>query len=86
MQSCDDSNEVISIKIEEQQEVHIKEEDGPIAILVSSIKDEPVVSPPTFHWYLRLRSVIVLFSLTAFPHKSAPYCEWKWSVYIYRVC
>jgi hypothetical protein len=43
--------------------VRIKEEVDPIAILVSSIKDEPEVSPQTFHHYLELPSVIVLFYL-----------------------
>jgi len=63
VQSCDDSNEVISIKIEEEQEICIRQEDEPIAISFSSIKDEPEVSPQTFHWYLGLPYVIVLFSL-----------------------
>jgi hypothetical protein len=66
--------------------VHIKEEVEPIAISFSSIKEEPEVIQQTFHQYLGLPSVIVPFFLSAFPHKSVPYGEWKWSVYIYRVC
>lgn len=48
VQSSDDGNEVISIIIE-GEEIHIKEEDEPIALLFSSIKYEPEVSPRTFH-------------------------------------
>ena len=81
MLSSDDSNEVITIKIVGEV-VRIKEEDEPTTILFSSIKDEPGVSPQTFHQYLILPSVIVLFSLPVFPHKSAPYGNWKWCVYI----
>jgi len=51
MQSSDDSNEVITIKIVGEA-VHIKEEVEPIALSFSSIKDEPEVSPHTFHPYL----------------------------------
>ena len=51
VRSSDDSIEVINIKIE-GEEIHIKEEDEPIAISFSSIKDEPEVSPQTFHRYL----------------------------------
>ena len=51
MQSSDDSNEVITIKIVGEA-VHIKEEVEPIALSFSSIKDEPEVSPQTFHQYL----------------------------------
>jgi hypothetical protein len=58
VQSSDDSIEVIRIKIE-KEEIHIKEEVEPIAISFSSIKDEPEVSPQTFHRYLRLPSVIM---------------------------
>jgi hypothetical protein len=56
----------------EEKEIHIKEEDETIAVSSSSIKDEPEVSPQTFHHYLRLPSVIVLCSLSAVPHKTAP--------------
>ena len=49
MRSSDDSNEVISVKIE-REEICIKEEVEPIAISCSSIKDEREVSPQTFHW------------------------------------
>jgi len=51
VQSSDDSNEVITIKIVGEA-VHIKEEVEPIALSFSSIKDEPEVSPQTFHQYL----------------------------------
>ena len=60
VRSSDDSNEVISIKIE-REEICIKEEVEPIAISCSSIKDEPEVSPQTFHRYLGLPSVIMPF-------------------------
>ena len=84
MQSSGDGNEVISIKIE-GEEIRVKGEDGSISILFSSINDEHVVIPQTFHQYLELPSVIVTFCLSAFPHKSTPYGEWKCAVYIYRV-
>jgi hypothetical protein len=42
--SSDDSNEVITIKVIGEV-VRIKEEDEPIAIMFSSIKEEPEVSP-----------------------------------------
>ena len=48
VQSSDDSNEVITIKIVGKA-VLIKEEVEPIALSFSSIKDEPEVSPQTFH-------------------------------------
>ena len=48
VQSSDDSNEVTTIKIVGEA-VHIKEEVEPIALSFSSIKDEPEVSPQTFH-------------------------------------
>ena len=51
VQSSDESNEVITIKIVGEA-VHIKEEVEPIALLFSSMKDEPEVSPQTFHQYL----------------------------------
>jgi hypothetical protein len=66
---ADDSSSVVSFKIEEE-EIHLKEEEAPIALL-SSIKDEPEVSPQTFHQYIGFLSVILPFSLPAFPHKSA---------------
>jgi len=50
VQSADDSNEVITIKIVGDV-VHIKEEEEPIAISFSSVKDEPEVSPQTFHQF-----------------------------------
>ena len=67
VQSSGDGNEVMSIKIE-GDEIHIKEEDEPISTSFSSVKDEPEVSPQTFHQYLELPSVIVTFCLSAFPH------------------
>jgi hypothetical protein len=82
--SSNDGNEVITLKIVGEV-VRIKEEVDPIAILVSSIKDEPEVSPQTFHHYLGLPSVIVPFCLSVFPHNSGPCDEWKCSVYIYKV-
>jgi hypothetical protein len=85
VQSSDDSNEVIAIKIVGEV-VRIKEEDEPIAISFSTIKDEPEVSPQTFHQYLVLPSVIMPFCPSAFPHKSAPYGKWNWSVCMFRVC
>jgi hypothetical protein len=56
--SSDDRNEVIIIKIVGGV-VRIKEEDEPIAISFSSIKEEPEVSPQTFHQYVRLPSIIM---------------------------
>src|SRR5215469_2362149 len=69
--SSDDHNEVISIKIK-GEEICIKEEDDPIAISVSSIKDEPEVSPQTFHRYLRLPSVIMMFVCLPFHINQLP--------------
>jgi hypothetical protein len=83
-QSADDSSSVVSFKIEDE-DIHVKEEEEPIALL-STIKVEPEVSPQTFHQYIGLLTVILPFCLPAFTHKSA-YCgKWKWAVYIYRVC
>jgi hypothetical protein len=65
VQCSDDSNEVITIKIVGEV-VRIKEEDEPIAISFSSIKEEPEVSPQTFHQYLGMPSVIMPFCLPAF--------------------
>jgi hypothetical protein len=65
-----DSSSVVSFKIEEE-EMNIKEEEDPLAIPISSIKDEPEVSPQTFHQYIELLSVILLFCLPSFTHKSA---------------
>jgi hypothetical protein len=81
VQSSGGGNEFINIKIE-WEEIRTKEEDEPIAISFCSIKDEPEVSPQTFHQYLGLPSLIMTFCLSAFPHKSAPYGEWKCSVYV----
>jgi hypothetical protein len=62
--SADDSNAVISTKIEE--EMCMKGEDEAIAISFSSVKDKPEVSPQTYHQYIRLPSVIMPFCLPAF--------------------
>ena len=78
--SSDDSNEVMSIKIEEE-EICIKEEDEPIAVSFSAIKDEPEVSPQTFHWYQRLPSVIMPFVRLPFHIKQLPVVNGM--VYIY---
>jgi hypothetical protein len=64
VQSSDDSNDAITIKIVGDL-VRIKEEDEPIAISFSSIKDEPEVSPQTFHQYLELPFVNMPFCLLA---------------------
>jgi hypothetical protein len=60
VQSADVGSSVVSFKIEEE-ELQIKEEEEPIALL-SSIKDEPEVSPQTFHQYIELLSVILPLS------------------------
>jgi hypothetical protein len=49
--SSGDGNEVITLKIVGEV-VQVKEEVDPIALSFSSIKDEPEVSPQTFHHYL----------------------------------
>ena len=79
--SSDDSNEVMSIKIEEE-ELCIKEEDEPIAVSFSSIKDEPEVSPQTFHWYLRLLSVIMQFVCLPFHIKQLPVVNGMVCIYL----
>jgi hypothetical protein len=61
VQCCDDSNAVISIKIEPEE---------PIAISFSSIKDEPEVSLDISAIY----SIAV--SNYAFPNTSAQYGKW----------
>src|SRR5215510_16050454 len=76
VQYCDDSSEggvqyfddidgEMSIKIEEE-EMQIKEEEEPIAIAFPPIKDEPEVSPQTFHQYIGLLSVIMSFVCLTF--------------------
>ena len=50
VQSADDSNDVTTLKIVGEV-VRIKEEEEPIALLFSSIKEEPEVSPQTFHQF-----------------------------------
>jgi len=79
--SSDDSNEVMSIKIEEE-EIRIKEEDEPIAVSFSSIKDEPEVSPQIFHRYLRLPSVIMLFVCLPFHIKQLPVVNGMVCIYL----
>jgi hypothetical protein len=61
VQSAANSNAAISIKIEEE-EICIKEADEPIAGSFSSVKDEPEVSPQTFHQYIGLLSNYVFLS------------------------
>jgi hypothetical protein len=63
VQSSDES-EVITINIVGEV-VRIKEEDEPIAISFSSIKEEPEVCPQAFHQYLGLPSVIMPFCMPA---------------------
>jgi hypothetical protein len=53
VQSADGSNPVSSITGEEQ--IRIKEDEDPLAIPISSIKDEPEVSPQTLHQYIALQ-------------------------------
>ena len=79
--SSDDSNEFMSIKIEEE-EICIKEEDEPIAVSFSSIKDEPEVSPQTFHRYLRLPSIIMPFVCLPFHIKQFPVVNGMVCIYL----
>jgi hypothetical protein len=62
VQSTDDSSSVVRIKTEEE-EIQIKEEEEPIAISFSPIKDEPEVSPQTFHQHIRLLSIFAFLSV-----------------------
>jgi hypothetical protein len=71
VQSSDDNIEVTSISIE-GEEIRIKEEFEPLAISFSSIKDEPAVSPQTFHRYLRLPPVIMPFVCLPFHINQLP--------------
>jgi hypothetical protein len=84
VQSADDSSSVVSFKIEEE-EILIKEEEEPIAISFPLIKDEPEVSPQTFHQHVGVLCVILPFSLPAFTHKSA-HCVNGNVLYIFRHC
>jgi hypothetical protein len=84
VQSADDSSSVVSFKIEEE-EIQIKEEEDPLAIPISSIKDEPEVSPQTFHQYIGLLSVMLPFCLPAFTHISAHNVNGN-GLYIFREC
>ena len=82
--SSDDSIEVISTNIEGEG-IHIKEEDEPIAISFSSIKDEPEVSPQTFLRYLGLPSVIMPFVCLPF-HINQLHMVNGNGLYIFTVC
>jgi hypothetical protein len=62
VQSFDDSNDVTTIKIVGDL-VGVKEEDEPIAVSFSSIKEEPEVSPQAFHRYLGLPSNYAVLSV-----------------------
>ena len=80
----DDTIEVINIRTD-REEIHLKEEVDPIAISISSIKDEPEVSPQTFHWYLGLPFVIMPFVCLPFHINWLPMVNGKGAVHIYRV-
>jgi hypothetical protein len=82
--SSGDGNDVITLKIVGEV-VRIKEEDDPIAISFSSIKDEPKVSPQTFHHYLVLPSVIVAFCLLPFHINQLPVMNGN-VLYIFTEC
>jgi hypothetical protein len=84
VRSSDDSIEVISINME-GEEIHLKEEVEPIAISCSSIKDKPEVSPQTFHWYLGLPSVIMLFVCFPFHINELPVVNGN-GLYIFTEC
>jgi hypothetical protein len=84
VRSSDDSIEVISINIE-GEEMHLKEEVEPIAISFSAIKDKPEVSPQTFHQYLRLPSVIMLFVCVPFHINQVPVVNGN-GLYIFTEC
>ena len=84
MRSSDDSIEVISINIE-GEEIHIKEEAELILLSFSSIKDEPEVSLQTFHWYLGLPSVIMVFLCLTSHVKQLPVANGN-GLYIFTVC
>jgi len=84
VRSSDDSIEVISINIE-GEEIHIKGDVEPIAISFSSIKDEPEVSPQTFHWYLGLPSVIMVFLCLTFHVNQLPVVNGN-GLYMFTVC
>jgi hypothetical protein len=87
VRSSDDSNEVINIKIEEEEkEIRIKEEElEPIAISFSSTKDEPEVSPQRFYRYLSLVSVIMPFICLPFHINQLPVVNGN-GLYIFTEC
>jgi hypothetical protein len=84
VQSSDDSIEVVSINIE-GEEIHLREEVEPITISFSSIKDEPEVSPQTFHLYLVLPSVIMPFVCLPFHISQLPMVNGN-GLYIFTEC
>jgi len=84
VRSSGDSIEVISINIE-REEIRIKEEVEPIAVSFSSIKDEPEVSPQTFHRYLGLPYVIMPFVCLPFYINQLPMVNGN-GLYIFIEC
>jgi hypothetical protein len=83
VRSADDSSSVVSFKFEEE-EIQIKEEEEPIALL-SSIKDEIEVSPQTFYENIELLFVVLPFCLFAFTHKLTYNVNGN-GLYIFREC
>jgi hypothetical protein len=69
----------------EGEEIHIKEDDEPNPILSSSVKDEPEVSPQTFHRYLGLPSLIMLFMCLPLHLKQLPVVNGN-GLYIFTKC
>ena len=84
VRSSGDSNEVMTIKME-GEEIHIKEDDEPIPVLSSSVKAEPEVSPQTFHQYLGLQSVIMVFLCLTFHVNQLPVVNGI-GLYIFTEC
>ena len=84
VRSSNDSIEVMTI-IMEGEKIYIKEDHESIPILSSSVKDEPEVSPQTFHRYLRLPSVIMLFVCLPFHIKQLPVVNGI-GLYIFTEC
>jgi hypothetical protein len=84
VRSSDDSKEFIGIKIEEE-EIHIKVEVDPFAISCSATKDEPEVSPQTFHRYQRLPSVIMPFLSVPFHLNQLPVVSGN-GLYLFTEC
>jgi hypothetical protein len=69
----------------EGEEICIKEEVEPIAISLSSIKDEPEVSPQTFRQYLGLPSVIMPFVCLPFYINELPVVNEN-GLYLFTEC